>query len=144
MRRTAAMIFGAGAVIAAGALGCDRGGPLTCDRTEEGNPVIRYTEGEAADGVYMSSPWEGELLYFPGGMHYALEHKLGKKPRWVTSYLSFDRDGTKASSLAQSAGNQVVILDVDEATVTLANDSCADYWLLVTAGAGDAAAPSPP
>ena len=77
MRRAAATLC---VVLAVGALSCGRGGPLTCDRTAEGNPVIRYTEGEAKDGVYMSSPWEGELLYFPGGMHYALEHKLGDRP----------------------------------------------------------------
>jgi hypothetical protein len=141
MTRAAAILLVACAAIAAGSLGCGRGGPLTCDRTEEGNPIVRYTEGAVVDGVYMSSPWEGELLYFPGGMHYSLEHKLGKSPRWVTSYLSFDRDGTKASNLAQAAGNQVVILAVDDTAITLANDSCVDYWLLVTAGSGAAAPP---
>lgn len=141
MRRAAAVFFAIGAALAAGNSGCGRGGPLTCDRTAEGNPTIRYTEGEVKDGVYMSSPWEGELLYFPGGMHYALEHKLGAAPRWVSSYLSFDREGTNASNLAPAAGNQVVILDVNDTTVTLANDSCADYWLLVVAGSGAAPAP---
>ncbi len=143
MRLRAAIIYLACAAIAAGSLGCGRNGPLTCDRTEEGNPTLRYTEGAAVDGVYMSSPWEGELLYFPGGMHYSLEHKLGKAPRWVTSYLSFDRDGTTSSSLAQAAGNQVVILDVDDTAITLANDSCVEYWLLVTAGSGAEVSPPP-
>ena len=142
MKRAEAILFVACAAIAAASLGCANGGPFTCDRSAEGNPPIRYTEGTAEDGVYMSSPWEGDLLYFPGGTRYALEHKLGKAPRWVTSYLSFDREGTRASSLAQPAGNQVVILDVNETTVTVANDSCADYWLLVTAGSG--AEPTPP
>ena len=140
MRRAFAIFF---AVIAAGSIGCGRGGPLTCDRTAEGNPVIRYTEGDVVNGVYLSSPWEGELLYFPGGMHLALEHKLGAAPRWITSYLAFDRDGTKASGLAPAAGNQVVILDVNDATVTVTNDSCVDYWLLVTAGTGAEPAPGP-
>jgi hypothetical protein len=143
MRRAEAILFVACAAIAAGSLGCTNGAPFTCDRSIEGNPPIRYTEGTVLDGVYMSSPWEGELLYFPGGMHYALEHKLAKAPRWVTSYLSFDRGGTKIASLAQSTGNQVVILDVNETTVTLANDSCADYWLLVMAGSGAEPAPPP-
>jgi hypothetical protein len=140
MKRAAAFFF---AVVAAGSIGCGRGGPLTCDRTAEGNPVIRYTEGEAKDGVYMSSPWEGELLYFPGGMHYALEHKLGARPQWISSYLAFDHYPANHDGLAQSAGNQVVILDVDDTAVTLANDSCADYWLLVTAGTTAAPAPAP-
>lgn len=143
MRRAPAILFVISAALAAGSLGCGHNGLFTCDRSAEGNPVLRYTEGTVVGGVYMSSPWGGELLYFPGGTHYALEHKLGAAPRWVTSYLAFDRDGTKASGLAQSAGNQVVILDVDATSVTLVNDSCADYWLLVTAGSGDEPAPPP-
>jgi hypothetical protein len=142
MRRAAAMLSMGAALAALAAVGCGRGGPLTCDRTGEDNPFVMYSEGTAVDGVYMSSPWEGDLLYFPGGMHYALEHKLGKAPRWVTSYLAFDRDGTKGAGLAQAAGNQVMILDVDDTAVKLTNDSCADYWLLVTADSG--AAPAPP
>ena len=140
MKRAEAIFFVALGVLA---LGCGRGGPLTCDRTAEGNPVIRYTEGEAKDGVYMSSPWEGELLYFPGGTHYSLDHKLGATPQWITSYLAFERYPANHGGLAQAAGNQVVILDVDDTTVTLANDSCADYWLLVTAGTGAEPAPAP-
>jgi hypothetical protein len=142
MKRAEAILFVACAALAAASLGCTNGAPFTCDKSAEGNPPIRYTEGTAVDEVYMSSPWEGELLYFPGGMRYALEHKLAKEPRWVTSYLSFDRGGTTTSSVAQPAGNQVVIVDVNETTVTVANDSCADYWLLVTAGSG--AEPAPP
>ena len=141
MKRAQAILFGACAAMAAASLGCNNSGPFTCDRSAEANPPIRYTEGTAEDGVYMSSPWEGELLYFPGGARYALEHKLGKAPRWVTSYLSFEREGTRTASLGQPAGNQVVIVDVDATTVTVANDSCADYWLLVTAGSG--AEPTP-
>jgi hypothetical protein len=143
MRRAAAFCFAIGAALAVVPLGCGNSGPLTCDRTAVGNPTIRYSEGEVKDGVYMSSPWDGELLFFPGGMHYALEHKLGSAPRWVSSYLSFDREATRASSLAPAAGNQVVILDVNDTTVTLANDSCADYWLLVVAGSGAEPAPAP-
>ena len=142
MRRAATILLVASTALAAGSLcGCEKA--LTCDRSAEGNPTIRYTEGEAKDGVYMSSPWEGELLYFPGGTHYALEHKLGVEPRWITSYLAFDRDGTKASGLAQAAGNQVIVADVNASTVTVVNDSCADYWLLVTAGSGAPPAPMP-
>jgi hypothetical protein len=141
MRRATAIFFAIGAALAVGQIGCGNSGPFTCDRSAEDNPAIRYTEGEVKDGVYMSSPWSGELLYFPGGMRYALEHKLGAAPRWINSYLSFDREGTGKSSLAQAAGNQVVIVDVDDTTVKLANDSCADYWLLVVAGSGAEPAP---
>src|SRR5262249_48298908 len=124
------------------ALGCDRVPPAVCDRSAEGNPVVRYSEGTGMNGVYMSSAWEGELLFFPGGMRYALEHKLAATPRWLVSCLSFSREGTRdGGTLAQDAGNQVVVLGVDATAITVANDSCVDYWLLVTAGAGDQGAP---
>lgn len=137
-----------GAAIAIAALGlgssaCDTAKVLACDRSAEANPTILYTEGEAEGGVYMSSPWDGELLYFPGGMHYDLEHKLGQKPAWIQSYLSFEERGSHTGSLGQATGNQVVILGVTDFGITLANDSCVDYWLLVTAGTGDPVSPPP-
>jgi hypothetical protein len=134
MRSRAALLLGA---LLVASTGCDRVPPSVCDREAEDNPAVRYTEGTVEGGVYMSSPWDGELLYFPGGMRYAIEHKLGETPRWIASYLSFERDGTASGALAPAAGNQVVLLDVDAMAITLANDSCVDYWLLVTAGAGD-------
>jgi hypothetical protein len=126
-------------------LGCGPVGPLTCDRTAQDNPTVKYTEGTVANGVYMTSGWTGELLYFPGGQHYALEHKLGGVPRWISSYLSFDATGaTDGGMIAPAAGNQVVILGVNDQVITVANDSCVDYWLLVAAGSGDTTAPPPP
>jgi hypothetical protein len=123
-------------------LGCDRVPPAVCDRSAEGNPVVRYTEGTVDNNVYMSASWDGERLYFPGGMRYALEHKLGAAPRWIASYLSFSREGTEdGGALAQAAGNQVVVLGVDATAITVANDSCGDYWLLVAAGAGERTQP---
>ena len=65
------------AAIAIGASGCNAVGPATCARDEASNPFVSFTEGTAADGVYMSSDWNGEYLYFPGGMHYRIVHHLG-------------------------------------------------------------------
>jgi hypothetical protein len=127
-------------IAAAGALtlgvaGCETFTPATCDRSPEGNPLVSYTDGKVIDGVYTTSSWDGELLYFPGGMHYSLVHKLPARPQWVTSYLSFDEHGTTdGGALAQATGNQVVIQGVDDNAIRLANDSCVDYWLLVSAG----------
>jgi hypothetical protein len=130
-------------VLALSAAGCETFGPRTCDRSPEGNPVVTYEGGAADDGgVYMSSPWAGELLWFPGGMRYALKHQLGVAPRWVQAYLSFDRFGAlDGGVLAQASGNQVEIAGVDEETIEVVNDSCVDYWLLVVAGASGQAAP---
>jgi hypothetical protein len=135
MRALASLIV---IVLAAASAGCETLVPSACDRTEEGNPPVRYTGGTTENGVYMSSPWGGELLHFPGGMHYELVHDLGATPRWINTYLSFDRYGTSddGGTLAPSAGNQVLIQGADDMAVRVRNDSCIDYWLLVTAGTG--------
>jgi hypothetical protein len=136
------------AALALGAAGCETFSPLTCDRSPEGNPLVSYTDGKVTDGVYATSAWDGtpttsasngELLYFPGGMRYSLVHHLPARPQWVLSYLSFDEHGTlDGGGLAQAAGNQVVIQGIDDNAIRLANDSCVEYWLRVTAGAGEA------
>ncbi len=117
--------------------GCETlGNGATCDPSAAANPTVRFAGGTDEDGVYMSSPWDRGLLYFPGGMHYSLVHGLGRTPDWEQSYLSFQGSGTAdGGSIAQAAGNQVVLLGMDAETIDLANDSCVPYWLLVTAGA---------
>jgi hypothetical protein len=139
MRSTCAFVIAMS--LAAATAGCETFGSRICDRSAEANPPVRYTGGTTENGVYMSSPWDGELLYFPGGMHYELVHGLGEKPRWIQQYLSFDRYGTQdGGTLAPAAGNQAVVVSADKETIVVANDSCVDYWLLVTAGSG---APQP-
>jgi hypothetical protein len=132
MRRLA---LAAAITLAAASTGCETFSPRACDRSDEGNPTVRYTGGTVEDGVYMSSPWDGELLYFPGGMRYDLVHELGARPRWWAGYLSFDRYGTSDGGvLAEPAGNQLVVAEVDDTVLRVVNDSCVDYWLLVAAG----------
>ncbi|MCC6554275.1 MAG: hypothetical protein IT372_14935 [Polyangiaceae bacterium] len=126
--------------------GCGDLAPKTCDRSEDANPPVLYTEGTVEGGVYMSTPWDGGgggasgLLYFPGGMRYEIEHKLGGIPRWWQLYLSFDREGIETGTLAQAAGNQAEVLHVDACKLVVANGSCSEYWLLVVAGASDGSA----
>jgi hypothetical protein len=144
----------AAAALAAGSAGCETFGPHSCDTSLEANPAVYYTGGSVQDGVYFSSqepagagttsPWGWELLWFPGGARYSLAHGLGATPRWILSYLSFDMYGTAdGGTIAQSAGNEVEILSVDDQTIQVQNTNCADYYLLVAAGVG-AAQPSPP
>jgi hypothetical protein len=122
-------------VIAAAAAGCETLAPHACDPSPADNPEQTFDGGAAINGVYMSSPWDGELLNFPGGMHYVLRHHLDGPPTWVQPYLSFDEFGTRdGGALGQAVGNQVEILGVDCETIEISNDSCVDYWLLLTAG----------
>lgn len=131
--------------------GCGNSGGLTsstCDRSEKANTPIRYSGGTLENGVYMSSAWDEELLYFPGGMRYLIEHQLGDIPRYWQFYLSFDREGVKTGVVGLAAGNQAELRGIDEETLTVVNGSCVDYWLLVVAGTGenmppDSSAPMP-
>lgn len=117
-------------------------GPETCDRSEEHNPPIRYTQGTVENGVYMTSDWDGELLHFPGGMHYELVHHLGETPRYFQAYLSFDRYGVAdEGTIAVAQGNQVELVRVNDQAMVVRNAECVDYWLLVVAAAGVPPAP---
>lgn len=114
-----------------------------CDRSATTNPPVKYIEGTTEDGVYMSSPWAGELLWFPGGMRYEIVHGLGEVPRFVDLWLSFNQCGTKAGTVALAAGNQAEVRTIDQDKLVIVNGSCVDYWLLVVAGTG-ASEPAPP
>lgn len=144
--RTASALVGltlAGIVCAAS--GCNTINSIgpSCDRSAKTNVPVTYTEGTIENGVYMSSPWAGELLWFPSGQRYEIVHGLGEVPRFVQVWLSFDRCGTKSSTVALAAGNQAEMRSVDNDKLVLVNGSCVDYWLLVIAGTGSGE-PDPP
>ena len=69
------------AMLLAASTGCESITPATCDPSPAANPAQLYTGGQTEDGVYMSSPWDSGLLYFPGGMQYSLVHGLGRTDR---------------------------------------------------------------
>lgn len=84
-------------------------------------------------GWYMSSPWSGLLLSFPGGKRYDLVHDLGCVPRDVSCFESFSENGTSTGSIAPAAGNMCLIQSVDSHKIRIKNDSCSDYFVMVTA-----------
>ena len=73
----------------------------------------------------MTSAWDGDLLYFPGGMHYDLRHDLGEVPRTFEAYLSFDRHGTRAPEPLGLVQRQIGALQgrVDALAVTHLHDA---------------------
>ena len=103
---------------------------------------VRVTEGtvDASGTVYESSTWAGPYLHFPGGRRYQLEHHLGRAPTMVTTYLSFDQEPMPGGNASESAGNQAVIERVDDEIIQVRNDTCAEFWLRVTAIAAPQAA----
>jgi hypothetical protein len=140
MRRAGSRVERSRALVAAVAcaaclVACSEIGPETCDRPEREEP-LDYTGGSIEGGVYMSAPWNGELLHFPGGAHYRIHHRLGVVPRWWIAYLSFESHGLAEGSVAPAAGNEAELKAIDAETLTLLNGSCAEYWLLLVAGGG--------
>ena len=141
------------ACLAAAALGglsagCNALAPDTssCDRWSAGEELIAYSDGAVEDGVYRSARWDCpedapvdpacELLYFPGGVGYRIEHGLGVAPRWWQVYLSFSRYGAHGGSFAEATGNQAEVVSIDAEHLDVTNGSCVDYWMLIVAGAG--------
>jgi hypothetical protein len=106
----------------------------SCDTNDNGNPPDKYAGGTVNNGIYMSSPWTGEMLWFPGGKAYDIEHKLGCVPAVVELTESFSPDGLKnEGSVAPCAGNMCLILKVDETVIRIKNDTCSDFYVRVTA-----------
>ena len=117
-------------------------GPRSCDTSPEDNPPQTYSDGTVTDGIYMSSPWDRDLLSFRGGVQIRFEHKLGAVPRSWQAYLSFDQSGIANGTVAEAAGNQVELVSIDDQAIIVRNNSCADYWLILTAEAGSVPGPS--
>ncbi|HRI68895.1 MAG TPA: hypothetical protein PK156_31915, partial [Polyangium sp.] len=98
------------------------------------NENVIYSEKKVENGLYMSSPWDGELLWFPGGMRYEIPLQFEETPRFVETWLSFDQCGTKTSTVALASGNQAEVREISKDKLVIINGSCSDYWLLVIAG----------
>jgi hypothetical protein len=101
--------------------------PSPCADEDLGDPVA-YDDGINDGTTYLSSPLEGPYLHLPPGRKYHLIHGLGKAPAVVTAYLAFDESG----SVSQSAGKQA-ILSWNESVISVANETCAEFYVLVTA-----------
>jgi len=112
-------------VLVAGASGCG----ASCD-TSDNTPEIYY-DGVAKDGEYASSSRLGPFLHFPGGKEYQLVHHLGFAPNRVDIDLAFTVDDER---MAASAGNSTEKRCVDEQIIWVKNDTCTEFWILVTAG----------
>jgi hypothetical protein len=128
--------------------GCETILSPPCDTSLAGNPATRFQNfpsdaGPLPEGsVYQTSPWDGPLLWFPGGMRYELDHNLGATPRWVSVWVSFSMSGTNGGIVARASANEAVILGVDSTSITVQNQGCQDFWLLVAASAtGDPTSP---
>jgi hypothetical protein len=138
-------------------LGCLLGitgclGP-TCDR--DTGVVARYSEGvtNEARTFYTTGALDEPFLHFPAGRSYRLEHDLGQLPDVKMAELAFaacpfskqlgnagerprcatideDEDTT---GIADAAGNEVVYEKVTSTYIEVRNDTCAEFFVRVSA-----------
>lgn len=86
---------------------------------------------ESPDGIWESQPWSDPSLpwiEFPPRTTVGLEHGLGRTPRVVLVYLSFDAEGTRA---ALASGDLALTIDIDEQWVRILNDTNAVFFFRV-------------
>jgi hypothetical protein len=101
-----------------------------CDISDDAKPPDIYSGGAAKDGQYASSSSLGPLLAFPGGKQYQLVHHLGFTPNDVHIDFAF---GINDDRFAPCAGNSCEIRCIDDQIIWIKNDTCSDFWILVTA-----------
>jgi hypothetical protein len=105
------------------AAACDTGrDPETIYVFLDALPMSGVTDG--GDG-WETNGWDEAWLRYPGRSTLVLEHALGFVPAEVTVYLSFEEDGSAA---ALATGDTARIIDVDDAFVTIRNDTHADFF----------------
>jgi hypothetical protein len=114
-------------------IGCTQ----TCPRESEDSPR-RYTDGTTSAGrtFYETNDWKAPFLDFPAGRRLALVHGLRDVPVELQSYLAFDERPFPSSGegfVAESAGNQVLIEDVNEEFIRVRNDTCENFFLRLVA-----------
>ena len=90
---------------------------------------------------------------FPAGRRLALVHGLRETPIELRSYLAFKEHPfpeNGAGFVAESAGNQVLIEDVNDEFIRVRNDTCEHFFLRIVAstvpvddGAGGAGGAAP-
>ncbi len=98
-----------------------------------GSPELAMASIDPESGSWESAPWSpGEMgwIPYPPRGQIQLEHGLGRVPRTVLVYLSFERTGT---SPGLAAGDLARLVDADETTVTVWNATNGTYFARVVA-----------
>jgi hypothetical protein len=94
-------------------------------------PELATASVDPVSGIWESVPFASpECLWlpYPGQVTLALEHGLGRAPREVLVYLSFDACGRGA---ALGAGDLFLIEEATDTRVVLRNDTNADFFARV-------------
>lgn len=133
-----------GLVLLAGLSAVSAGCGSTCPATERVvEDGARWTTGGARR--FQTSGPEGPFLPFEGGTLLHVRHGLGVRPQQVQVMLSFSERPEGGGGYSYAAGNQALVLHQNAEEIAIKNDSCASYWVRITAEAwgdpdGDAGA----
>jgi hypothetical protein len=115
----------------------------SCDGVSDAPIAFLAGITNAAGTEYQTSPWDGRYLSFPANRRYDLVHGLYTTPAHVSTYLGFVEIPLGAEgSVAESAGNMVLIEEVNDELVGVRNDTCQHFYLRVVASVA-AGAPAP-
>lgn len=116
------------------ALLLNQGCTSTCDGVSD--TPIAFTGGttDPTGTVYETSDWDGPYLSFPADRVFDLRHDLRAAPQVVVSYLAFEENPLQGEgSVAESAGNMVLIGPVTDEFIRVKNDTCQHFYLRVAA-----------
>jgi len=98
---------------------------------EENAPEL--DAASCVDGVYETAPWsapDAPWLPYPPRDTIQIEHCLGRAPRAVEVYLSFEPDGAEP---ALAAGDLARVVAVDETTISVKNETSAMFFARIVA-----------
>jgi len=111
-----------------------QGCSTSCDGVSD--TPVEFSAGitNEARTEYQSTLWDGEYLSFPPNRGFDLIHGLYATPVHVSTYLGFTAFPLGSEgSVAESAGNMVLIETVNETFVRVRNDTCQHFYLRVVA-----------
>lgn len=140
-RRSASRLLGLSAALVSSALiPCASTLSVACSPCNpNGHEPIRYTDGKATGDIYETGMTTDEMLHFPSGRIYELEHHLGVCPPVILPYISFvprpisGEAQSRVDNFAIAAGNEALVEGCDKEIIRLRNDTCADFYLRVVA-----------
>ena len=98
------------------------------------SPELAMASIDPESGSWQSAPWrqsaDSRWLPYPSRGQLQLEHNLGRTPQNIIVYLAFEQTGM---SPAHAAGNLARIVDADDTTLTVWNDTNGNYFARIVA-----------
>ena len=117
-----------GSVVAAATVACVG---IACGQAEAEELIeitaadLPASAGAGPTGAWQSVGWDADPWHpYPGRATLILHHDLGRAPAVVLTYVAFDDTG-RGAGLA--AGDMARVIEVADTTVTIRNDTEADF-----------------